>query len=163
VAALARPVFGRVVGCDPAVPAGAQPTGVEMDELDGVVASSDVLSLHVPLTPTSAGMIDARLLGRMRHGSYLVNCSRGGVVEIPALLAALDSGQLAGAALDVLPDEPPPPDAAVLRHPRTLVTPHVGFLTREAARDSTARQVDNVLAWAQHGRALDVVVGGVGA
>lgn len=163
VAGLARPLFARVIGCDPAVAAGAQPPGVELADLDGLLAGADVVSLHLPLTAASEGMIDAGRLGRMPRRGYLVNCSRGGLVQTADLLAALDSGHLAGAALDVLPDEPPASDSPLLRHPRTLVTPHVGFLSRESTLDCTTRQVDNVLAWAQRGRPLDVVVEGVGA
>jgi D-3-phosphoglycerate dehydrogenase len=149
-----------VVACDPAVSPGAGPAGVELDSLDGLLARCDVVTLHVPLVPATSGLIDARRLASMPEGAYLVNVARGGLVDLDALLAELDRGRLAGAALDVLPAEPPPAGAAVVRHPRVMLTPHVGFLSAEAVRDSATRQVENVLAWARGGRALDVVVEG---
>jgi D-3-phosphoglycerate dehydrogenase len=160
VAELARPLFRAVVACDPAVSPGAGPAGVELDSLDGLLARCDVVTLHVPLVPATSGLIDARRLASMPEGAYLVNVARGGLVDLDALLAELDRGRLAGAALDVLPAEPPPAGAAVVRHPRVMLTPHVGFLSAEAVRDSATRQVENVLAWARGGRALDVVVEG---
>jgi len=114
-------------------PAGASPTvdGVsEMgaDRLDVVLASSDYLVLTVPLTPQTQGMIGARELGLVKSGAVIVNASRGGVVDEPALLAALDRGQVDLVASDVFATEPLPSDHPLWTHPRSVVTPHVaGF------------------------------------
>jgi D-3-phosphoglycerate dehydrogenase len=87
---------------------------------------SDVVSLHVPLTPQTTRMIDARALTAFKKGSVLINTSRGGVVDHYAAAAALSSGQLAGAALDVFDPEPLPPDHPLRTAPNTLFTPHIG-------------------------------------
>jgi D-3-phosphoglycerate dehydrogenase len=89
-----------------------------------------------------------------------VNCARGALVDLDALLAALDAGQVAGAALDVLPQEPPAPDAAVRSHPRVLVTPHAAFWSAEGERDAERKQAANVTAWRRDGRPLTPVLEG---
>jgi phosphoglycerate dehydrogenase-like enzyme len=153
-AELAGGVFGRVAGHDPYVPAGRWPAGVERLELDELLAQADVLSLHLPLTPESQGLVDAALIARMPRGASLVNVSRGGLVDHAALLAALDAGQLAGAGLDVLDVEPPPADHPVLHHPRVLITPHAAFLSDRSLDAYPRRQAENVLAWQRTGRPL---------
>jgi D-3-phosphoglycerate dehydrogenase len=151
-AELAGGVFGRVVGHDPYVPADRWPAGVQRLDLDELLARADVLSLHLPLTRESQKIVDAALIARMPRGATLVNVSRGGLVDHPALLAALDDGQLAGAGLDVLDVEPPPPDHPALRHPRVLLTPHAAFLSDRSLAEYPLRQAENVLAWQRTGR-----------
>ncbi|MGY1813893.1 NAD(P)-dependent oxidoreductase [Blastococcus sp. SYSU D00820] len=99
-----------------------------------LLATADVVSLHVPLTPDTEGMVDAAALAAMRPGSALVNVSRGAVVDSAALAAALRSGHLSGAAVDVLPVEPPAPGEPLLSAPNLLVTPHAAWYSAEAAR-----------------------------
>ena len=89
----------------------------------------------MPLTEETRRLLDGRAFARMRPGAYLINVSRGPVVDETALLAALDSGRLAGAGLDVLAVEPPVPGHPLLRHPRVLATPHSAWYTEEAMRD----------------------------
>ncbi len=101
-------------------------------DLDTLFSSSDFVTLHVPLTEETRHMVDARRLGLMRKGSYLVNTSRGGVVDEQALVAALREGRLGGAALDVFEQEPP--TGAILTAPNIIVTPHIGGQTAEAQR-----------------------------
>ncbi len=116
--------------------------------LDQLLARSDIVSLHVPLTAESRGLMDAARLGKMKRGAYLINASRGPVVDEQALVAALKSGRLAGAALDVFAREPRVP-AALRKLPNTLLTPHLGGGTAESrwqSRFTCANNVAHVLA-----------------
>ena len=118
---IGRNVFRRVIACDPYLIDGDFPAYVERGSLTDVFAQSDVVSLHVPLTAETRGMIDAAVLGVMKPGGFLVNTARGAVVDVDAGIAALERGTLAGMALDVLPVEPVPPgsklDRPSARHP----------------------------------------------
>src|SRR5262249_28394941 len=105
--------------------------GIDQVTLDVLLARSEVLSVHVPLTNDTRGMIGAEALGKMRTGGILVNTSRGGVVDERALLEALKSGALAGAALDVFAVEPPT-DLELVRRPNVLATTHIGGSAEEA-------------------------------
>jgi len=109
MAHISRNTFKRVIACDPYLIDGDFPAYVERADLGALFEASDVVSLHTPLNDETRGMIDERVLRRMRPGSFLVNTARGAVVAIEHLLDALDSGILAGAGLDVLPVEPPTP------------------------------------------------------
>jgi phosphoglycerate dehydrogenase-like enzyme len=97
--------------------------------LRDLLAEADIVSLHLPLTPETENTIDASALERMKRGAILINTGRGGLVDQPALVAALTSGRIAGAGLDVFGVEPPPPDDPILRLPNVVVTPHVAWLT----------------------------------
>lgn len=113
-----------------------------------LLAASDVVSLHVPLTSHTQNLIDARALAQMRPGAALVNCGRGELIDHDALRAALDSGHLAGAALDVLDAEPPPADHVAFDLPHTIITPHLAWLSPEsefAAYELAAREIAAVL------------------
>jgi D-3-phosphoglycerate dehydrogenase len=102
----------------------------------------------VPLTPDTKNLIDADALAAMRPGAALVNCGRGGLVDLGALHAALESGRLAGAALDVLDTEPPPRDHIAFALPRTILTPHLAWLSPEseyASYEMTAAAIAAVL------------------
>jgi len=109
---------------------------VAVSSLDELLAASDFVTLHVPDTPRTRGMIGREALDRMRPGAYLINASRGTVVDLEALAEALDQGRLAGAAIDVFPVEPKRPDEpfdSVLRgRANVLLTPHIGGSTQEA-------------------------------
>jgi D-3-phosphoglycerate dehydrogenase / 2-oxoglutarate reductase len=132
VARLARGIGMKVVAYDPYVTADrARELGTELVALDGLLARSDFISVHVPKTKETAGMVNAALLAKARKGVYLVNCARGGIVVEKDLLAALEGGQVAGAAVDVY-DEEPPKDSALARHPKVIATPHIGASTEEA-------------------------------
>jgi D-3-phosphoglycerate dehydrogenase len=160
-ASYAAPLFGRTLGYDPHLPAEAWPAGLErMDDLRALFRESDLVTLHLPLTPESRGMVGRELLAEMKPGSYLVNVSRGPIVEIPALLEALDSGHLAGAALDVLPDEPPAPDDPALHHPKVILSPHSAFYSLEADEELRRRSATNIVDLVRKGRPPDVVVEG---
>jgi D-3-phosphoglycerate dehydrogenase len=108
--------------------------GVRLTDLDALLRMSDVITVHVPLNDETAGMVAAKELARMRRGVYLVNCARGGIVNEAALLSALESGQVAGAAIDVWTEEPPASQGLrrLIEHPSVVVTPHLGANSREA-------------------------------
>ncbi len=106
LAEIARPVFGEILGCDPD-PTVAPPDGVGRVSFEDLLARCDVVSLHLPAEPGRPPLLDAAAIGRMRVGAYLVNVSRGALVDTAALLDALDAGRLDGAALDVVAGEPP--------------------------------------------------------
>jgi glyoxylate reductase len=116
------------------------------DSLAGAVARADVVSLHVPLTGETRGMVDAGVLAAMRPTSLLVNTARGAVVDTDALVAALYAGTIAGAALDVTDPEPLPSDHPLLGAPGAFVVPHVGSATHAARERMAAMAVDNLLA-----------------
>jgi (S)-sulfolactate dehydrogenase len=150
-ARLAQAVGMRVVACDPflsaAAPAWAE-TGVARRELDDLLAEADVVSLHVPLTAQTRGLMDAARIDRMKVEAVLINTARGGIVDEAALAAALHNGKLAGAALDVFAHEPLPAGSPLATAPNLILTPHIGGLTRESnSRVSTmiATKVANVL------------------
>ena len=121
--------------------------------LDELAGNSDVLSVHAALTPSTRGLVDARLLSLMPRGSYLLNASRGPLVDEAALLDALDTGRLAGAGLDVFTQEPLPVDHPLRHHPRTVVTPHIGWVTDEAYEHFVSRAVELIEDYV-HGAAL---------
>jgi len=144
VAARARAFGMEVVAYDPFLdPAVARKLDVELLALEELLARSDVVTLHTPLTDQTRNLLGAREIAAMKPGALLVNCGRGGVVDEAALLAALDDGTLDGAALDVFAEEPPS-DFTLMRHPKVVVTPHIGAQTREAQEriaTETARMV----------------------
>ncbi|MEZ5976607.1 MAG: phosphoglycerate dehydrogenase [Planctomycetota bacterium] len=138
----------QVVAYDPYLAAagkGSPVPGVELAELDEVVSRADFLSMHVPLLDATRGMIGERELALMKPTAFVINTSRGGVVDEAALLAALDAGRIAGAALDVLEEEPPRADHPLLVHERTIVTPHLGASSKEA-QDRVADMIAHQLA-----------------
>ncbi len=102
------------------------------DGLDRLLARSEIVVCLLPLTPATRGILDARAFARMPQGAAIVNAGRGGHVVEADLLAALDSGRLSGAVLDVFDDEPLPPAHPFWRHPRVIVTPHVAAETHPA-------------------------------
>jgi D-3-phosphoglycerate dehydrogenase len=105
-------------------------------------------------------MVDAKVLGRMRPGSFLVNTARGAVVNVDDLLSALDNGILAGAGLDVLPVEPVPADSKLLGHPRVILTPHAAFYSVQSEAELRRKAAQNIVTWLKTGRPDYVVVPG---
>ncbi|WP_369133868.1 C-terminal binding protein [Modestobacter sp. I12A-02662] len=156
----AAPWFGGVVGYDPYLPDDAWPAGVERLGLEELFTRSNAVTLHLPLTPETQGLVGADLLARMPAGSFLVNTARGGLVQLDAVAQALADGRLAGVGLDVLPQEPPPADHPLLAHPRALLTPHVAWYSEEAEVELRRKAARNVVSWAETGRPDHVVVEG---
>lgn len=126
--------FGfRVAAHDPFVPdALFRELGAHRVDEDRLLADSDLLSLHMPLTEQTVGLLGAAGIERMKRGVLVVNCARGGLIDTPALLAALTSGQVGGAALDVLDVEPIPVDHPLWRHPNVILTGHLAWYSEEA-------------------------------
>jgi D-3-phosphoglycerate dehydrogenase len=160
MAHIARDCFRNVIACDPYLIDGDFPVYVGRVDLDTLFRTADVVSLHVPLNPETAGMVDRRLLALMRPGSIVVNTARGAVVDIDGLAAALEAGQLDAVALDVLPTEPPPRDHPLLRHPRALLTPHAAFYSVAAEAELRRKAAQNLVDWARTSRPRYVVVEG---
>lgn len=117
--------------------------GVPLVPLDELLARSDAVTLNVPLNASTRGLLGTQQIASMRSGAFLVNTSRGAVVELEPLVRALREGHLAGAALDVLPEEPPP---EVPELPNLIVTPHAAYQSEEAERKAVAGAVDAVRA-----------------
>lgn len=133
VAQKAQGLGMQTLGYDPYVPAAVgQECGVAVHDLPTVLRQADYLTLHTPLTPQTQHLLDRTAFGLMRPGVRLINCARGGLVDEAALYAALVQGHVAGAALDVLAQEPPAPDTPLLRLPNVICTPHLGAHTVQA-------------------------------
>lgn len=133
-AAKARGLFGRVLVHDPL----AQLSEADreaytfVDTLDEILAEADALTVHVPLVDGTRALLDAAALARMKPSAYVINVSRGGIVDEAALLAAISAGRLAGAALDTFTTEPLPADSPLLAEPKIVLSPHVAWLSEEA-------------------------------
>ena len=139
--------FGmRLVGYDPFVaPDYARRIGVELLSLDDLLAESDFVTLHTPLTEGTRGMLGARQVENIKPGARIINVARGELVDEAALLSGLESGRLGGVALDVFAKEPPDP-SPLLDHPKVILTPHLGASTREAQREVAIEAAEQVLA-----------------
>lgn len=139
----------RVIAYDPFISReAAQRLGVELAPFEDVLERADFLTIHTPLTKDTRGMIGKAAFARMKKGVRLVNCARGGIVDEDALVEAIHSGKVAGAALDVFAQEPPPPDHPLLRLDQVICTPHLGAATEEAQINvamAIAQQVVNYL------------------
>lgn len=123
------------------------PVPVQWVDRDELFATADVVSLHCPLTPETQGLVNAERLGTMKRGSWLINTGRGGLVLEADLAAALRSGHLAGAGLDVLGQEPPPADHPLIGCPNCVVTPHNAWATAAARRRLVELLAGNVEAF----------------
>jgi len=120
-------------------------TDIKAVDLNDLLAESDFVTLHVPLRPENVGMMGREQFARMKPGAFLINTSRGAIVDEEALLDALDSGHLGGAALDVFSQEPPPPDSPLVKHPKVICTPHIAAQTREAQRAAALQVAEQVI------------------
>jgi D-3-phosphoglycerate dehydrogenase len=117
--------------------------------VDSLCAAVDILSLHTKLDATSRHLVNAHRLALLPKGAVVVNTSRAELVDTTAVLQALDSGQLAGYATDVMDEEPPPPDHPLLRHPKAIVTPHIGSRTHESVPRQAMMATQNLIHFLQ--------------
>jgi len=154
VAELARGLKMKVIATDPFVSKeAAKALEVELVSLDELLARSDFITLHVPHLKETADMINAATIKKMKPGVRIINCARGEVVHLDDLYEAVISGHVAGAALDVFPQEPPDYDLPLLKHPHVISTPHLGASTDEAqvkvaemiAKQISAYLIDGVI------------------
>lgn len=135
----------RVLVCDPyRSDEDIRAAGCEPASWQKLLAESDFISLHVPLTPDSERLINAAALRAMKPSAVLINTARGGLVDEAALAAAIRAGEIAGAALDVLATEPPAADSPLRGDPRVLITPHGAWYSAEAQRDVVVRACEDV-------------------
>lgn len=133
--------------------------GATYRDLDDLMAEADYISINADLNETSAGLIDARRLGLMKPTAFLINTARGAIIEKYALVQALQEGRLAGAAVDVFDEEPPPADHPWLHAPRLYVTPHLGGTSREAVMRIGQAALENVFRLMRNEPLHDVVNG----
>ena len=129
--------FGiRVIACDPyAKPEVFKTAGVESVDFDTLLQSSDYVSVHAPLLAATRGMMNAAAFAKMKKGAYIVNTARGPLIDEPALVAALDSGQIGGAGLDVVTSEPLAKDSPLLGRDNVIISPHTAFYSIEALNE----------------------------
>jgi len=145
VAAAAQALGMTVIAHDPMF-SSSPVDGVGLVGLDELFGSAHVISLHAPSTPATRHLIDAHAIAQMRKGVYIINCARGPLIDQQALLAGLDSGQVAGAGLDVTEPEPLPVGDPLLGRPDVIVTPHIASSTAVGRRRLFEHAVDNALA-----------------
>jgi glycerate dehydrogenase len=120
------------------------PFQLDSVDLDELLAVSDFVSVHCPLTPDTKGLINARRLSLMKKNTILVNTSRGPVVDEDALADALDAGTIGGAAIDVMCEEPPDVNSRLLQHPKCIVTPHVAAFSCDFEKNFFSASVDKL-------------------
>ena len=141
--------FGmHILTYDPLIKPGATLDGVTADSFDHLLKVSDFISLHVPLIPSTENLISASQLAKMKPGSILINCARGGLIDEEALAVALQSGHIAGAGLDVVEPTPPDPNSALLSQENVIITPHTAFFSQASTLElerRTAAEVVRVL------------------
>jgi D-3-phosphoglycerate dehydrogenase len=153
VAWLASALGMAPVGYDPLIPDHEiEKRGARPETLEELYAQADFITLHVPLTAETRGLVDERAFRQMKPGVRLVCTARGGIVDETALLAALQTGQVAGAALDVF-DQEPPGASPLLSHPNVIATPHIGAQTMEA-QSRAAHDIANEVLAALRGQPL---------
>lgn len=151
--------FGmRVLAYDPYITLSrAAALQVELAELDEIYARADFLTVHMPMTDETKGMVNAAAFARMKPGVRILNCARGGIVNETDLLAALQSGKVAGAALDVYETEPPPADFGLRGLPQVIMTPHLGASTDEAQENVGIEVAETVLDFLLNGAVRNAV------
>ena len=141
VADRAKGLRMNVIGFDPVLtPARAASLGIDLVPLETIWERADAITVHTPLNATTQGLVDDRVVAKLKKGVLLVNAARGGIYDEAALLRGLEQGKIGGVALDVFVEEPPPADHPLVKHERVVVTPHLGASTKEA-QDRVATEI----------------------
>jgi D-3-phosphoglycerate dehydrogenase len=148
----------RILGYDPFLPPEvAHSMGFEMGEVDDILPQADFISLHAPLTKRTRHILDSNAFLKCKPGVRIINCARGGLMDDEALVVALDSGHVAGAALDVFELEPLPKDHPLRTHPKVVLTPHLGASTDEAQENVAVRIAEQFDAFLNRGEVRNAV------
>ncbi|MFT4539317.1 MAG: D-3-phosphoglycerate dehydrogenase [Planctomycetota bacterium] len=150
----------NVIAADPYLTktgAGSPVAGVDLLELDDLLARADFVSLHIPLMDSTRGLISEERIAKMKPGARLINAARGGLIDEAALAVALDEGRLAGAALDVLAEEPPSDDHPLMGRDDVILTPHLGASSHEAQRNVAVQVADQISAFFRDGVANNAI------
>ena len=144
-AAMVRPLVKQLLVHDPFVSEWTGDPSVQIVSFDRLLAESDYISIHVPLTANTHSLFRSETIARMKKGAYLINCARGTIVEEEALVASLRQNHLAGAALDVFSKEPLPADHPLRSFPRVIITPHAAWYSEQADHLLRANPAHNIL------------------
>jgi len=154
----ARAFEMKIIGSDPYVSSQlAADLGIELVDTETLYSRSDFITLHLGLSLETKGMLSAAAFEKMRPGVRIINCARGELIDEAALKAALDSGKVAGAGLDVFAPEPPPPDNPLLKAEHLLATPHIGGSTEEAQEIVGVRIAEQMVDYLKNGVAVNAV------
>jgi phosphoglycerate dehydrogenase-like enzyme len=148
----AAPIFKNVIAHDPFLIDGDFPQYVKRVGLEELFEQADAISIHSLLNPSTKGMINRNLLGRMKPGSYLVNTARGAIIDLDDLTAEVQANRFAGVGLDVLPIEPVPQHHPLLKDPRVCFTPHSAFYSVESEIELRRKAAINIVTWLKTGR-----------
>lgn len=148
----------QVIGYDPFLtPEAAVQLGVELVSLEDLFARSDYITVHVPLIDKTKNLINQAAIAKMKKGVFIINCARGGIVNEADLLAAIQSGKVGGAALDVFEQEPPAPDSPLFNNEHIVATPHLGASTDEAQFNVAIEVAEQVVAYFTKGEVKNAV------
>ena len=135
----------KVIAFDPFAKADVfKAARVEGVDFDTLLNRSDYVSVHAPLTPQTRGMMNAAVFAKMKKGAYIINTARGPLIDEPALVAALDSGQVGGAGLDVVTAEPLAKDSPLLGRDNVIISPHTAFYSIEALEELQTKCASDV-------------------
>ncbi len=152
VAKMALGLGMRVIACDPYLSEkAAKDMGVTLTDLETLLAESDFITIHAPLTQETKNLISKEAFKKMKDGVMIVNCARGGIIDEEALYEALSMGKVAGAALDVFAQEPPPPDYPLIKLEEVICTPHLGASTKEAQEVVAIAIVQQIIDYLKNG------------
>lgn len=148
----------KVIGFDPVLtPEKAKAMGIELVALNELFARADVITMHVPLLPSTKHILNDAAFAQMKAGVLIINAARGGLVDEDALLRAIEAGRVRGAALDVFATEPVPADHALLRREEVVVTPHLGASTHEAQVNVAVEAAEQMIAFLRDGTRINAL------
>ncbi len=158
VARLAAAFGMKVIAWDRSATGGVDEFGVRRMPLDELLATADVVSIHLRLSPASQGLLNRERIGQMKPGAILINTARGAIVDEAALVEALQNNHLAGAGLDVFAVEPLPPSSPLRTLPNVLLTPHIGWKVQDVLHEFVQIAADQLEAWLDHRLASNEVL-----